>query len=93
MVEKISIRCCTINDYNLYLKSFKQSSLASTTMIYLVKHFNINKSKKLIVSKYYRPSHEKDVEAYVKDNNIYLALKVVKYKFYNYLQILPVLIY
>ena len=37
---------------------------------------------------YYLPSVKKDVEAYVKGCNVYLALKAVKYKPYSNLQML-----
>ena len=36
---------------------------------------------------------QKDVEAYVKSYNIYLASKIVCHKFYNNLQLLPILIH
>ena len=49
----------------------------------LAGHFDINKTKKPIIRKYYWPSLGKDVEAYVKDCDIYLGLKVVRHKPYG----------
>ena len=54
----------------------------------LVKYIDINKIKKLICQKYYWPSLKKDVKAYFKSCNICLALKAVKHKLFNNLQVL-----
>ena len=43
----------------------------------LVSHFSIKKTQELIARKYYKPMLQKDIEAYVKDCDICLALKVV----------------
>ena len=56
----------------------------------LVEYFSINKTKELIGQKYYWPSLKKDVEAYIKDCNICLALKTVKNKPNDDLQTLPI---
>ena len=56
----------------------------------LIGHFGITKTKELISQKYYLPSFRKDVEAYVKGCDIYLALKVVRHKHYRDLQLLPI---
>ena len=56
----------------------------------LVNHFGINKIKDLVGRKYYWPSFQRDIEAYVKGCDIYLGLKAVRHKPYNDLQSLPV---
>ena len=52
----------------------------------LVCHFSINKIEDFIRKEYYWLSLQKDIKVYVKDYNIYLGLKVVRYKPYNHLQ-------
>ena len=47
---------------------------------FLASHFDIDKTRKLIVWKYYWLSLKKDVEAYVKGCNVCLILKAVKHK-------------
>ena len=59
----------------------------------LAEHFSINKTREFIGQKYYWPSLRKNVEAYVKGYDVYLALKTVKHKPYGDLQALPVPIY
>ena len=59
----------------------------------LARNFDINKTKELTSQKYYWPNLKKNVEAYVKDCNICLALKIVRYKPYNNLKILLLLTY
>ena len=59
----------------------------------LAGHFDINKTREIIGWKYYWPSLKKNVEAYVKGCNVYLALKAIKHKFYSNLQALPIPIY
>ena len=56
----------------------------------LAEHFSINKTKELVGRKYYWPSLQKDVEAYVKGCDVCLGLKAVKHKPYEDLQSLPV---
>ena len=53
-------------------------------------HFGINKTKDLVGRKYYWPSLQRDIEAYIKGYNIYLGLKAVKHKSYGNLQSLPI---
>ena len=55
----------------------------------LAKHFGFDKTKELIDRKYYWLSLRKDVEAYVKGCDVYLALKAVGHKLYRDLQALP----
>ena len=52
----------------------------------LAEHFGINKTKDLVGQKYYWPSLQKDVEAYVKGYDVRLGSKTVKYKPYGDLQ-------
>lgn len=54
----------------------------------LINHFEINKTKRLITQKYYRPSLWVNVETYVKTYNICLTSKTVRYKRYGDLQLL-----
>ena len=49
----------------------------------LIGYFNIRKTLKLIARKYYWLTLQKDIEAYVKGCNIYLALKTVCHKLYG----------
>lgn len=49
----------------------------------LAKHFGINKTKEFINQKYNWLSIKKDIEAYIKGFDIYLALKKVNYKLYG----------
>ena len=56
----------------------------------LIGHFGINKTKDLLSQKYYWPSLQKDIEAYVKGCNVYLGSKAVKHKPYRDLQSLLV---
>lgn len=59
----------------------------------LVDHFGIEKTQKLIARKYYWLTLQKDVKAHVKGCNICLISKVVCYKSYEDLQLLPILTY
>ena len=59
----------------------------------LVRHFGIDKIRKLISRKYCWLSPRKDGWAYVKCCNVCLTLKTVRYKLYNNLQALPVSIH
>ena len=59
----------------------------------LVGHFGIKKMQKLIAKKYYRLILQKDVKAYIKGCNIYLASKTVYYKLYNDLELLVISTY
>ncbi len=54
-------------------------------------YFGIKKTQKLITKKYYWPMLQKDVKAYVKDCNVFLASKAVCYKPYGEFQSLIVL--
>ncbi len=56
----------------------------------LSSHFGIEKTCELIAKKYYWPTLQRDVEAYVKGCDICLASKVVRHKPYEDLQSLPV---
>ncbi len=53
-------------------------------------HFGIEKTRKLIARKYYWPTLQRDVEAYVKGCDVCLTSKVVCHKPYRDLQSLPV---
>ena len=53
-------------------------------------HFGINKTKDFIGQKYYWPSLQKDIEAYVKGCGVCLGSKAVRHKPYGDLQSLPV---
>ena len=54
----------------------------------LVSHFGIKKICELIARKYYLPTLQQDIEAYIKGCNVYLASKTVFYKSYGDLQLL-----
>ncbi len=56
----------------------------------LVGHFGIEKTSELIARKYYWPTLQRDVEAYVKGCDVCLDSKVVRHKPYGDLQSLPV---
>ncbi len=56
----------------------------------LVGHFAIEKTCKLIARKYYWPTLQRDVEAYVKECDVCLASMAVHHKPYGDLQSLPV---
>ena len=56
----------------------------------LAGHFGIDKTKDLVGRKYYWPSLQRDIEAYVKGCNVYLGSKAVKHKPYGNLKALPV---
>ncbi len=56
----------------------------------LAGHFGIEKTRELIARKYYWPTLQRDVEAYVKGGNVCLASKAVGPKPYGDLQSLPV---
>lgn len=49
----------------------------------MTKHFGINKIKELISQKYYCPIFSRDVKAYAKGYNVYIASKAIRYKFYT----------
>lgn len=55
---------------------------------FLARYFDINEIKGLIGYKFYELSFLKNIETYLKVFNIYLGLKVVKYKLYSSLQAL-----
>ena len=59
----------------------------------LVGHFGIEKTWELIARKYYCPTLQQDVKAYIKSYNVCLVLKAVCHKPYGDLQLLPVLTY
>lgn len=50
----------------------------------------IKNTRELIARRYYSPTLENDVEAYVKSSDVYLALKAVRHNLYNDLQSLPI---
>ena len=56
----------------------------------LAGHFGIDKTKDLVGRKYYWPSLQKDIEAYVKGCDVCLGSKAVRHKPYGDLQSLPV---
>lgn len=50
----------------------------------LTSHFKINKKTyELVVKKYFWPTFYQNIEAYIKEYNIYLASKAIYYKLYN----------
>ncbi len=59
----------------------------------LAGHFGIEKTRELIIRKYYWPPLWQDVEVYIKGCDVRLTLEVVRHKPYADLQLLPVLIY
>lgn len=56
----------------------------------LAEHFGVDNIQELIARKYYWPTLRRNVEAYVKGCNMYLASKVVCHKPYGNLQSLSV---
>ena len=56
----------------------------------LAGYFSFDKTRKLIARKYYWPSLQKNIKAYVKGCDVYLASKAVRYTLYDDLQSLPV---
>lgn len=46
-------------------------------------HFGINKTRELIVQKYYWSIQQADIKAYVKRYDIYLVLKTIRHKPYR----------
>ncbi len=56
----------------------------------LAGHFGIKKTRELIARKYYWPTLQRDVEAYIKGCDVCLASKLVRHKPYGDLQLLPV---
>lgn len=56
----------------------------------LSSHFGIDKVQELIVRKYYWPTPRHNVESYIKNYDVYLASKAMKYKLYGDLQSLLV---
>ena len=59
----------------------------------LARYFGIDKTKVLVGRKYYWPSLQKDMEAYVKDCDICFSSKTVRHKSYKNLQSLRILTY
>ncbi len=53
-------------------------------------YFGMDKTRELIARKYYWPSLQTDVEAYIKSCDLYLASKAVRHKPHKDLQSLPV---
>lgn len=49
----------------------------------LARHFRIEKTKELVAKKYFQLTSRQDVEAYIKDCDVCLALKAVRYKSYK----------
>ena len=56
----------------------------------LAEHFSIDKTKDLVGQKYYWPSLQRDIEAYVKGCDVCLSSKAVRHKPYGDLQSLPI---
>ncbi len=56
----------------------------------LISHFDIKKTRELIARKYYWPTLQQDVEAYVKGYNVCLTSMIVCHKLYGNLQLLPI---
>ncbi len=54
----------------------------------LVGHFGIKKTRELIARKYYWPTLQQDVKAYIKGCNVCLASKPVRHRLYGDLQLL-----
>ena len=54
----------------------------------LVSHFDIKKTCELLAQKYYWPIFRRNVEAYINAYDVCLALKTVRHKPYNNLQLL-----
>ena len=52
-------------------------------------HFGVEKTRELIARKYYWPTLQADIEAYVKGCDVCIASKVVSHKPYGDLQSLP----
>lgn len=68
----------------LYVLEIMRTKLISRDHDYLLAgHFEINKTKELIVQKYYWPFFWANVEAYVKTGNICLASKTIWHKPYS----------
>ena len=59
----------------------------------LASHFEIKKTRELVTQKYYQSIRYHNIEAYLKDCDVYLASKMVKHKSYRDLQLLFVLTY
>ena len=57
----------------------------------LTGHFEVEKTKELVVRKYYWPTLQADIDVYVKGCDVHLASKVVWHKPYRNLQSLSVL--
>lgn len=57
----------------------------------LANYFKIEKTQELIAEKYYRPTLQHDIEAYIYGCNVCWVLKAVRQKPYGDLQLLPVL--
>ena len=55
----------------------------------LARHFGTEKTRELVARKYYWPTLQADIDAYVKRCDVCLALKAVRYKLYRDLQLLP----
>ncbi len=53
-------------------------------------HFGTEKTRELIARKYYWPTLQQDIEAYVKGCNVCLTSKTVRHKPYGDLQSLPI---
>ena len=55
----------------------------------LAGHFGIEKTRELLIWKYYQPTLKPNVEAYVKGCDVCFALKAIRHKPYSNLQSLP----
>lgn len=56
----------------------------------LAGHIGIINIQELIARNYYWPMLKANIKFYIKEYDIYLAIKLVKYKFYSHLQFLPI---
>ena len=91
MVTKKLIKYCITKSYLLCQKLFEQSINSQHYNNSLVGYFGINITRKLIEQKqYYWLSFKKDIKAYIKSCNVGLALKALRHKPYNNLQLLPI---
>ena len=59
----------------------------------LASHFGIDKTKKLIIKKYYWSIFYCNIETYMNECNLCLASKTICHKLYRDLQLLPIVIH
>ena len=56
----------------------------------LVAHFRVKKTRELVAQKYYWPTIQIDIKAYVKRSDVCIVSKTVRHKLYGNLQFLSV---